>query len=228
MGAGHHPFVSVADQPASSFDLDVDTGSPPPSAAPSVPGHPAAADQWSRKGQCAGPTRRPHRRSPGSRPTPPSAFADTRMVRVGVAGQDLPAADRPAANLTFVVDTSGSMDIRERLAAEGNAHLLVLNLRDDDTIAIVEEYLTRPACSNPPRSRMPSASSTPSTSLQPSNSTNLGGRSPRGLPPSQRRLPQGRAQRGDPRLDGVANVGLTDSDGLAGVIQTGPRTASTW
>ena len=37
------------------------------------------------------------------------------LLRVGVAARDLADEDRPPAHLTFVVDTSGSMDIRERL-----------------------------------------------------------------------------------------------------------------
>ena len=47
-------------------------------------------------------------------------------------------ADRPPANITFVIDTSGSMDIRDRLGlVQSSLALLVQHLRDDDTIAIV-------------------------------------------------------------------------------------------
>ena len=37
------------------------------------------------------------------------------MVRIGVATAELAADERPTAHVTFVIDTSGSMDIRERL-----------------------------------------------------------------------------------------------------------------
>ena len=62
----------------------------------------------------------------------------TLLVRAGVAAREVSAEERPAAHLTFVVDTSGSMDIRERLGlVKASLALLVLNLRDDDTVAIV-------------------------------------------------------------------------------------------
>ncbi len=62
----------------------------------------------------------------------------TAMVRVGVTTRQLDAESRPPANLTFVIDTSGSMDIRERLGlVQSSLALLVRSLRPDDTIAIV-------------------------------------------------------------------------------------------
>lgn len=68
----------------------------------------------------------------------PRADDGTQLVRVAVSTQELAAEDRPAANLTFVIDTSGSMDIRERLGlVQSSLALLVNELRPDDTIAIV-------------------------------------------------------------------------------------------
>jgi Ca-activated chloride channel homolog len=68
----------------------------------------------------------------------PEAEARTAIVRVGVTSREISAEHRPPANLTFVVDTSGSMDIRERLGlVQSSLALLVRNLRPDDTIAIV-------------------------------------------------------------------------------------------
>ena len=52
------------------------------------------------------------RRDGAPRRTPTTA---RRLVRVGVGTADLADADRPPANITFVIDTSGSMDIRDRL-----------------------------------------------------------------------------------------------------------------
>jgi len=68
----------------------------------------------------------------------PHADDGTILVRVGVSTRDLAAKDRPPANLTFVIDTSGSMDIRERLGlVQSSLALLVQHLRPDDSIAIV-------------------------------------------------------------------------------------------
>lgn len=62
----------------------------------------------------------------------------TALVRLGITTTDLDPIERPAANITFVIDTSGSMDIRERLGmVKASLALLVKNLRPDDTIAIV-------------------------------------------------------------------------------------------
>ena len=63
---------------------------------------------------------------------------DTAIVRVGVTSRQLADDARPPANITFVIDTSGSMDIRERLGlVQSSLALLVRSLRHDDTIAIV-------------------------------------------------------------------------------------------
>ena len=43
--------------------------------------------------------------------------ANTRLLRVGLRGYDLPRQGRPAANLVFLVDVSGSMDERRQAAA---------------------------------------------------------------------------------------------------------------
>ena len=62
----------------------------------------------------------------------------TQLVRIAVDTATIADADRPPANITFVIDTSGSMDIRDRLGlVQSSLALLVQHLRDDDTIAIV-------------------------------------------------------------------------------------------
>ena len=62
----------------------------------------------------------------------------TAIVRVGVTSRQLPDDARPPANITFVIDTSGSMDIRERLGlVQSSLALLVRSLGPTDTIAIV-------------------------------------------------------------------------------------------
>ena len=62
----------------------------------------------------------------------------TALVRLGITTADLDPVERPSANITFVIDTSGSMDIRDRLGmVQASLALLVKNLRPDDTIAIV-------------------------------------------------------------------------------------------
>ena len=60
------------------------------------------------------------------------------LVRIGLKGRDLPAADRPQANLVFLVDVSGSMDEPNKLPLlKRSLRSLVENLAPTDHVAIV-------------------------------------------------------------------------------------------
>lgn len=69
----------------------------------------------------------------------PSPFAKgTTLLRVGVQGQQLSAQTRKAAHLTFLVDTSGSMQGPDRLGIAKQAlAMLVAQLEPRDTVALV-------------------------------------------------------------------------------------------
>jgi Ca-activated chloride channel homolog len=71
----------------------------------------------------------------------PSRFGgeSRHLLRIGIRGREVAAQDRPDANLTFVIDTSGSMRRENRLGLVQRAlRLLVNGLRPSDQIAIVE------------------------------------------------------------------------------------------
>ena len=60
------------------------------------------------------------------------------LVHVAIKGYDLKSAERPRANLVFLMDVSGSMEPADRLPLVKNAfRLLVDQLKPDDTVAIV-------------------------------------------------------------------------------------------
>jgi Ca-activated chloride channel family protein len=141
---GDSAFVATVDDAESTFGLDVDTGSwtvgqafldqgvlPDPASIRVEEwvnafdhGDPAPADQGLGVVVETGDA--------------PRADDGTKLVRIGVSTADLADADRPPANLTFVIDTSGSMDIRERLGlVQSSLALLVDTLHEDDSIAIV-------------------------------------------------------------------------------------------
>lgn len=139
-------FVRVGDQPLSTFAIDVDTASyanvrrflqngqrppvdavrieelinyfpyryPPPAIDATVPfaaGIEAATAPW----------------NPAHR-----------LVRIGLKGREMNAATRPAANLVFLLDVSGSMNAPNRLPLViESMRLLVDRLRPDDRVAIV-------------------------------------------------------------------------------------------
>jgi len=69
----------------------------------------------------------------------PSPFSSGRhLLRVGVQGRRLSVSERKPAHLTFLVDVSGSMQSPDKLPlAQRALRLLVDNLRDGDTVALV-------------------------------------------------------------------------------------------
>jgi Ca-activated chloride channel family protein len=69
-------------------------------------------------------------------PTPWNA--DTRLMRIGIKGYSLGEAEKPRSNLVFLIDTSGSMDSPDKLPLLVNSFKLLLDSLDpDDTVAIV-------------------------------------------------------------------------------------------
>ena len=63
---------------------------------------------------------------------------NTKLMRIGIKGFDLPKSDAPKANLVFLLDTSGSMNSPDKLPLLRNSFKLLLSsLKPDDTVAIV-------------------------------------------------------------------------------------------
>ena len=61
-----------------------------------------------------------------------------KLVHVAIKGYDMKSAERPRANLVFLMDVSGSMEPADRLPLIKNAfRLLVDQLKPDDTVGIV-------------------------------------------------------------------------------------------
>ena len=63
---------------------------------------------------------------------------EAKLVRVGLRGYDLPRSERPAANLVFLVDVSGSMDSPDKLPLVKRALSgLASEMSRDDKVSIV-------------------------------------------------------------------------------------------
>lgn len=63
---------------------------------------------------------------------------DTRLLRVGLRGYDLPREERPAANLVFLLDVSGSMGSADKLPLVQTAmRQLAGELQEQDRVSIV-------------------------------------------------------------------------------------------
>ncbi|MDB6094628.1 MAG: von Willebrand factor [Verrucomicrobia bacterium] len=137
-------FLRAAENPLSTFSIDVDTASysnvrrfldgglvPPPDAvrveelvnyfpyhyAPPAGGVPFAA----------------------SMEVADAPWAPThRLVRIGLKGREVTTSQRPVANLVFLLDVSGSMNEPNKLPlVKESMRLLVSKLRPDDRVAIV-------------------------------------------------------------------------------------------
>ena len=136
---------AVADAPVSTFSVDVDTGSyanvrrmlgegaMPPQAAVRTEemlnyfryDYPAPRDRS-----------RPFTITADMTTTPWNP--ETRLMRVGLRGYDLDRADRPAANLVFLMDVSGSMMSIDKLPlVQCSLALLAERLSPRDRVSIV-------------------------------------------------------------------------------------------
>lgn len=63
---------------------------------------------------------------------------NTKLLRIGIQGQEIDSSQRQPAHLTFVIDVSGSMRDSNRLPlVRQSLNLLVEELRQGDTVAIV-------------------------------------------------------------------------------------------
>jgi len=69
----------------------------------------------------------------------PSKFGSKyQLLKIGIVGKKIEECRRQDANLVFVIDVSGSMDMENRLGAVKKAlHMLVDNLTDRDRVGIV-------------------------------------------------------------------------------------------
>lgn len=140
-----NPVRRTADEPLSTFSIDVDTGSyanvrrmlnqglrPPADAVRAEEfinyfdyGHPAPSSRET-----------PFRVTTELAPAPWNA--QRQLLMIGIKGYDVPKATLPPANLVFLIDTSGSMDQPDKLPLLKSAFsLLTKQLRPQDRISIV-------------------------------------------------------------------------------------------
>ncbi len=141
---GANPFVSAKDDPLSTFAVDVDTGAytiarsyiqagnlPPQEAIRleefvnyfDIQYEPPEQDTFAIHVDA------------GLSPLEDDGY---QLVRIGIKGKEVDSDERKRANLTFVIDVSGSMDKDNRIDLVKNSlELLVKQLREDDVIGIV-------------------------------------------------------------------------------------------
>ena len=140
-----NPVRVVAEEPVSTFSIDVDTASYgfmrsrlnqgvlPPADAVRVE-ELVNYFPYDYTGPDSAAT--PFKANVSVMPTPWND--ETELMRIGIKGYVPPAADKPKANLVFLIDTSGSMQAPNKLPLLRNAfRLLLTSLDPDDTVSIV-------------------------------------------------------------------------------------------
>lgn len=156
--------------------------------------------------------------------TAPFLGADARVVRVGVQGRSLEDEQRRDANLTFVIDISGSMADPNKLEAVRPAlRGLVESLRSSDRVSIVVySDSTRVLLPSTPVSER-RAIDDAIDELQPEGATFVEAGLELGYDEAQRAFDSERINRVILLSDGVANVGATGPEAILEIIGDGAR-----
>jgi Ca-activated chloride channel homolog len=140
-----NPVQLVSEQPVSTFSIDVDTGSYTNvrrmlNAGQLPPADAVRAEEFINYFDY-GYTPPADRAQPFSVTTelaPAPWNAKRQLLLVGIQGYRVPAAEIPASNLVFLIDTSGSMDEPDKLPLlKASLKQLVRELRKQDRVAIV-------------------------------------------------------------------------------------------
>lgn len=140
-----NPVLRVNDEPVSTFSIDVDTaayanvrrflraGDAPPPDAVRIE---ELINYFSYAYPVPESTEQPFTVTTEMAPAPWNP--DTLLLHVGLKGYEVVRAERPAANLVFLVDVSGSMDSPEKLPlVKRSLKMLTDELGPDDSIALV-------------------------------------------------------------------------------------------
>ena len=152
----------------------------------------------------------------------PTPFIDEGevLLRIGLQARDVAPRDRQRASLTFVVDTSGSMEQGGRLEMVKEAmRILVRGLDRNDRVAIVAFGDKARVVLGPTQATHEAAILDALDGLHPGGSTNLEGGLRLGYDLARQTLTENDIDRVVLASDGVANVGLTDPAGILGSIK---------
>lgn len=151
----------------------------------------------------------------------PSPFdAGLHLVRVGIQGRRVSDWARKPANLIFVIDVSGSMDIENRLElVKQSLELLVDSLNNDDTIGIIVYGTEARTVLEPVSAGNRRLILRAIRSLRPEGSTNAEAGLRLGYEHAMRAYNPGGINRIILCSDGVANVGLTGPEAILETVR---------
>jgi Ca-activated chloride channel family protein len=143
-----------------------------------------------------------------------------RVARIGLKGKPIPNDKRPASNLVFLVDVSGSMDQENKLPlVKAGLRMLVEQLGENDRVAIVvyaaASGLVLPSTSCQHKAEILSALE----QLQAGGSTNGGAGIQLAYDTAQAHFIKGGTNRVILATDGDFNVGIQEDDQLVRLIE---------
>jgi Ca-activated chloride channel family protein len=146
--------------------------------------------------------------------------SETYLLHVGIKGYEPPASERPAANLVFLVDVSGSMNQPDKLPLlQAGMKMLTDQLRDDDKVTIVVYAGAAGLVLEPTAGKDKAKIKTALDRLQAGGST-AGGE---GLALAYAKAKESKIDGGINRIilatDGDFNVGVTDIDQLKAMVE---------
>ena len=223
-----NPFVRVADEPLSTFSIDVDTASYanvrrflgdgvlPPKDAVRIEELVNAFDY-----EYPGPA--------SDAEAPLTVHLDAaacpwtpahRLVRVAMQARQVPPAERPAANLVFLLDTSGSMGSADKLPlVKAAVSALLPHLTAEDRVAVVAYAgtagLVLPPTPGDRRARIAEAVA----SLEPAGGTRGSEGIELAYELAAERFVEGGINRVILATDGDFNLGVTDRGALTRLIE---------
>jgi Ca-activated chloride channel homolog len=223
---GVNPYVDPVEDGTSTFGLDVDTASYTIAQRFIGDGHmpdPASirVEEWVNAFEQGYP--RPAEETfailADGGPTPFTG-RDEVLLRIGLQARDVRDRARQQAALTFVIDTSGSMQREGRLELVKDALVrLVDGLREDDTVAIVTFGDDGRVVLDPTPASHRNEIVGAIDNLWPGGSTNLEAGLRLGYELARSSLTENGIDRVVLASDGVANVGLTDADSILAAIR---------
>jgi Ca-activated chloride channel family protein len=146
--------------------------------------------------------------------------ADTQLVHIGLQGEMPSIQDRPALNLVFLIDTSGSMESADKLPLLRQSFRLMLdNLRPEDEVAIVTYAGSTSIALQPMQASERTTILAALNALNAGGSTNGQGGLEQAYALAETMKTDGDVSRVILATDGDFNVGLSDPRGLQAYIE---------
>jgi Ca-activated chloride channel family protein len=146
--------------------------------------------------------------------------ADTQLVHIGLQGEMPSIQDRPALNLVFLIDTSGSMESADKLPLLRQSFRLMLdNLRPEDEVAIVTYAGSTSIALEPTQAGERTTILAALNALNAGGSTNGQGGLEQAYALAETMKTDGDVSRVILATDGDFNVGLSDPRGLQSYIE---------